>query len=49
MDCAEVQWAAVSLPCRRASSVMAASSATVYEARLGSDVRVEPPLATILM
>ena len=48
-DCAEVQWAAVSLPCRCASSVIAASSATVYEARFGSEVRVEPPLATILM
>ena len=46
---AQVQCAAVSRPCRCASSVMATSSATVYEARFGSDVRVLPPLATILM
>ena len=46
---AEVQCAAVSFPWRRASSVIASNSGTVYDARFGSDVRVEPPVATILM
>jgi hypothetical protein len=48
-ESADVQCAAVSVPWRCASSVIATSSATVYDARLGSEVRVDPPLATILM
>ena len=40
---------AVSLPNLRASSVIALSSSTLKDGRVGNEVRVVPPVATILM
>ena len=49
MPWVDVQWVAVSRPNLWASSTIAVSSSTSKDGRSGSDVRVLPPVAVILM